>query len=70
MGAAKFDLIVTDLNMPQMDGIQMITAVRTLPGYSFVPILMLTTESQAEKKDAGCRRGPPAGSSNLLMPTG
>ncbi|MFZ0293108.1 MAG: response regulator [Candidatus Sulfotelmatobacter sp.] len=50
VGAAKFDLIVTDLNMPQMDGIQMITAVRTLPGYSFVPILMLTTESQAEKK--------------------
>ncbi|MGB8834775.1 MAG: response regulator [Candidatus Sulfotelmatobacter sp.] len=53
----KFDLIVTDLNMPQMDGIQMITAVRKLPGYSFIPILMLTTESQAEKKDAGKKAG-------------
>lgn len=53
----KFDLIVTDLNMPNVDGIQLITAVRKLPGYSFVPILMLTTESQAEKKDAGRKAG-------------
>jgi two-component system chemotaxis response regulator CheY len=56
-GGGKFDLIITDLNMPQMDGIQMIAAVRKLPGYSFVPILMLTTESQAEKKDAGRKAG-------------
>ena len=55
--SGKFDLIITDLNMPKMDGIQMITAVRKLPGYSFVPILMLTTESQAEKKDAGRKAG-------------
>jgi two-component system chemotaxis response regulator CheY len=53
----KFDLIITDLNMPNMDGIEMITAVRKLPGYSFVPILMLSTESQAEKKDAGRKAG-------------
>jgi two-component system chemotaxis response regulator CheY len=56
-GGAKFDLIITDLNMPHMDGIQMIAAIRKLPGYSFVPILMLTTESQAEKKDAGRKAG-------------
>jgi two-component system chemotaxis response regulator CheY len=54
---ARFDLIVTDLNMPNMDGIQMISAIRKLPGYSFVPILMLTTDSQAEKKDAGRKAG-------------
>src|ERR1039458_1902546 len=48
--SGKFGLIITDLNMPNMDGIEMITAVRKLPGYSFVPILMLTTESQAEKR--------------------
>jgi two-component system chemotaxis response regulator CheY len=54
---SKFDLIVTDLNMPNMDGIQMIAAIRKLPGYSFTPILMLTTESQAEKKDAGRKAG-------------
>jgi two-component system, chemotaxis family, chemotaxis protein CheY len=57
VGAGKFDLIITDLNMPNLDGIEMITAVRKLPGYTFVPILMLTTESQAEKKDAGRKAG-------------
>ena len=57
VSSGKFDLIVTDLNMPHVDGIQMITAVRKLPGYSFIPILMLTTESQAEKKDAGRKAG-------------
>ncbi len=56
-GSGKFDLIVTDLNMPHMDGIQLIAAIRKLPGYSFTPILMLTTESQAEKKDAGRKAG-------------
>ncbi len=56
-GTAKFDLIITDLNMPNMDGIEMISAVRKLPGYAFIPILMLTTESQAEKKDAGRKAG-------------
>jgi len=57
VSSGKFDLIVTDLNMPHVDGIQMITAVRKLPGYSFIPILMLTPESQAEKKDAGRKAG-------------
>jgi two-component system chemotaxis response regulator CheY len=56
-GATKFDLIVTDLNMPNMDGIQMIAAIRKLPACSFTPILMLTTESNAEKKDAGRKAG-------------
>ncbi|MFZ3266340.1 MAG: response regulator [Terriglobales bacterium] len=56
-GKGKFDMIITDLNMPNLDGIQLITAVRQLPGYSFIPILMLTTESQAEKKDAGRKAG-------------
>lgn len=56
-GKQKFDLIVTDLNMPVLDGIQLITATRKLPGYSFTPILMLTTESQPEKKDAGRKAG-------------
>ena len=56
-GKQKYDLIITDLNMPRMDGIEMITSVRKLPGYGFTPILMLTTESQAEKKDAGRKAG-------------
>ena len=53
----SFDMIITDLNMPVMDGIQMMAAVRKLPGYGFTPMLMLTTESQAEKKDAGRKAG-------------
>jgi len=57
VSSGKFDLIVTDLNMPNMDGIEMIAAIRKLPGYAFIPILMLTTESQAEKKDAGRKAG-------------
>jgi two-component system chemotaxis response regulator CheY len=56
-GQSKFDMIITDLNMPNLDGIQMIAAVRALQGYAFTPILMLTTESQPEKKDAGRKAG-------------
>jgi len=53
----KFELVITDLNMPEMDGIEMIEGMRRLPEYSFTPILMLTTESQPEKKDAGRKAG-------------
>ena len=57
IGKDKFDLIITDLNMPNVDGIQLISGVRKMQGCAFVPILMLTTESQAEKKDAGRKAG-------------
>ena len=53
----KVHLIISDVNMPNMDGIEMIAAIRKLPGYGFTPILMLTTESQVEKKDAGRKAG-------------
>jgi two-component system chemotaxis response regulator CheY len=56
-GGGKFDMIITDLNMPKVDGLQLIGAVHKLPGYSFIPILMLTTESQAEKKNEGRKAG-------------
>lgn len=56
-GGLKPDLIITDLNMPGMNGIDFIKQVRTLPNLRFVPILFLTTESQqakrAEAKAAG-----------------
>lgn len=55
--ASKFDLIITDLNMPTMDGIQMIAALRAMADYAYTPILMLTTESQLEKKDVGRKVG-------------
>ena len=46
----KVDLLITDLNMPGMNGIELIQKVRTLPAYKFMPILFLTTESQQSKK--------------------
>lgn len=51
------DLIITDLNMPNMNGIEMIAAIRQLPQYKFIPILMLTTESDESKKQAGRAAG-------------
>jgi two-component system chemotaxis response regulator CheY len=50
-------LIVTDLNMPIMDGITLIKNVRTSAVHKFVPIIMLTTESQDEKKVEGKQVG-------------
>ena len=46
----KVDLLITDLNMPGMNGIELIKEVRKLPSYRFLPILFLTTESQQSKK--------------------
>ncbi len=46
----KVDLLITDLNMPGMNGIEFIKEVRKLPAYKFMPILFLTTESQQSKR--------------------
>ena len=46
----KIDLLITDLNMPGMNGIELIREVRKLAPYKFVPILFLTTESQQARK--------------------
>lgn len=58
--AAKVDLIITDLNMPNMDGIEMIKLVKALSQAKFIPIIMLTTESQDEKKEQGRQAGAKA----------
>lgn len=44
-------MIITDLNMPNLDGIGLIKALRAQPHFKFVPIIMLTTESQINKKE-------------------
>ncbi len=49
-GGLKPSLIITDLNMPGMDGIGLIREARKLPGLRFTPMLMLTTESQQAKR--------------------
>jgi two-component system chemotaxis response regulator CheY len=53
----KMDIVVTDLNMPEMDGISLIKELRKMAAFKFTPILMLTTESAAEKKQAGKEAG-------------
>jgi len=53
----SFDLVITDVNMPNMDGITLTKELRALPNYRFTPILTLTTESSAEKKMAGKQAG-------------
>lgn len=47
----EINLVITDLNMPNMDGIQLIREIRKKNGYATIPILLLTTESQASKKE-------------------
>ena len=51
------NLVVTDLNMPVMDGITLIKELRKIPNFKFTPILMLTTESQDSKKQGGKSAG-------------
>ena len=55
--AQSFDLIITDVNMPIMDGITFIKHLRGEPNYKFTPMLMLTTESSSDKKAAGKAAG-------------
>ncbi|HFD16714.1 MAG TPA: response regulator [Rhodospirillales bacterium] len=51
------NLVLSDVNMPNMDGIQLIRELRALPSYRFTPILMLTTESAASRKQEGKAAG-------------
>ncbi|MCS6897000.1 MAG: response regulator [Nitrospira sp.] len=53
----RMDLVVTDLNMPEMDGITLIKELRKTADFKYTPILMLTTESAVEKKMAGKEAG-------------
>lgn len=56
-GGVAPSLIITDINMPNMGGIEFIKTARGMPGTRFTPILALTTESQAEKRDEAKRLG-------------
>ena len=56
----KVHLIISDVNMPNMDGISFVKAVKQLPEYKFTPVIMLTTESQETKKAEGQAAGAKA----------
>ncbi len=51
------DLVLSDVNMPVMDGIELVKKLRALTDYKFTPILMLTTESASDKKTQGKNAG-------------
>ena len=50
LNGQRIHLIISDVNMPNMDGITFVAEARKLPAYKFTPIIMLTTESQEDKK--------------------
>jgi len=57
IAANKVDLVITDLNMPVMDGLTLIKRLRAAPAHRTLPILMLTTESDEKKKAEGRTAG-------------
>lgn len=57
LNGERVAMVITDLNMPEMDGIELVRALRSNAAYKFIPIIMLTTESQAEKKQEGKAAG-------------
>ena len=68
----KPDLIITDINMPNMNGLELIKNARTVPGLRFTPILALTTESQQGRRDEAKKLGAtgwlvkPVGGADLI----
>lgn len=55
--SGKFDLVLSDVNMPNMDGIELVKELRQLADYKFTPVLMLTTESAGDMKMQGKQAG-------------
>ena len=56
-GGTRADLIITDINMPNMGGLDLIKNVRALPAFRFTPSLTLTTESESAKRDQAKKLG-------------
>ncbi len=56
----KIHLIISDVNMPNMDGITFVTELKKIAAYKFTPVIMLTTEGSDEKKAAGKAAGAKA----------
>ncbi|GAB4256251.1 MAG: response regulator [Methylomicrobium sp.] len=60
MDGKKIHLIISDVNMPNMDGITFVKEAKKLPAYKFTPVIMLTTESQQSKIQEGQAAGAKA----------
>ena len=57
LSAERFDLIFTDINMPIMDGLKLVSLVRNDPGYKDVPIVIITTEGANEDRERALALG-------------
>lgn len=57
LGIDNINLVMTDLNMPYMDGLELIKRIRSDPGYNHLPILMVTTEADEEEKEKAYSAG-------------
>jgi two-component system chemotaxis response regulator CheY len=60
LNGQRVNLIISDVNMPNMDGISFVTAVKQMQAYKFTPIIMLTTETEEGKKAQGKAAGAKA----------
>ena len=60
LAGQKVHLVISDVNMPNMDGITFVKEMKKLPAYKFVPVIMLTTEGRDEVKKAGQAAGAKA----------
>lgn len=60
LSGQRVHLIISDVNMPGMDGLTLLREVKALPAYRFTPVIMLTTESAEAKKQAGQAGGAKA----------
>jgi two-component system chemotaxis response regulator CheY len=57
LSGQKIHLVISDVNMPNMDGITFLKELKKLPAYKFTPVIMLTTESQESRKQEGQAAG-------------
>jgi two-component system chemotaxis response regulator CheY len=69
VGAQKVNLIVCDVNMPNMDGISFVKHIKASPTHKFLPVIMLTTESQESKKAEGRAAGARAWITKPFQPS-
>jgi two-component system chemotaxis response regulator CheY len=69
LNGQKFNLIVCDVNMPNMDGLSFLRHLKTTAAYKFTPVIMLTTESQEAKKAEGRAAGAKAWITKPFQPS-
>jgi two-component system chemotaxis response regulator CheY len=67
--AGKFNLVICDLNMPNLDGLAFTRKIKAMPAHKFTPVLMLSTETQEGKKAEGKAAGVSAWLSKPFQPS-